>query len=69
MSLKDRLQRGVQTLERLDRKRKTSDQPDFGLAQECLIIARELRELEQDILRDPGPLKPYLGRLLRWKRY
>jgi hypothetical protein len=68
MSLKERLRRGVQVLEELDRKRQ-SREPDFGLAHECLIIARELRELEQDIVRDPGPLKPHLGRLLRWKRF
>jgi hypothetical protein len=68
MSIKERLRRGAAALERLDRKRRVAG-TDFGIAEECLIVARELRELEQDILRNPGPLKPHLGRLLRWKRF
>lgn len=64
-SVKDRLEQGVSILEGLERKRRATNTPLFGYDIECLIIAQELRELENDIFRDPGPLEPYLVRARR----
>lgn len=63
--VKERLTQGVLALEALDRKRLELDSPMFGYDVECLIIAQEIRELEQDIEADPGGLEPYLVRVRR----
>lgn len=59
---KDRLTQAVQFLEELDKRRQESNLPLLGYHIESLFIARELRELEEDVLRDPGALGPYLVR-------
>ena len=68
MKLKKRLEEGVRFLEELDRMRLETGAPLAGFDQECLIIAQELRELEEDILRDPGPLAALLNPLRRRSR-
>lgn len=65
-SLRDRLQRGVSVLARLSRARRVTGIPLLGFDQECLIVARELRELEEDIRRDPGALRRFLSSA-RWR--
>jgi len=59
---RDRLQRGVATLESLARRRKETKSPLFGYDTERAIIDRELRELEADIAAHPGALEAFLAR-------
>jgi hypothetical protein len=61
-SIKERLERGVSILEGLERKRRKTNLPLFGCDVECLIVTQELREIENDIFRDPGPLERWLVR-------
>ena len=60
--IKERLAQGVAILDGLERKRRKTNMPLFGYDIECLIVAQELRELENDIFRDPGPLERFLVR-------
>jgi hypothetical protein len=53
-SIAERLQRGVMVLAGLDQKRIETGDPHFGYDVEQSIIGTELRDLEQDILSDPG---------------
>ncbi len=52
-------------LQRLDKRRLDTKSPKLGYNAEHLIIARELSELENDILQDPGALEAHLVRLRR----
>jgi len=58
--LKARLEQGVSILEKLDRKRQEANLPEYDYDLECLIIAQEMLDLEEDIQLDPGPLEPHL---------
>ena len=64
-SLKERLEQSVANLETLERKRTEMRTPALGHDAEWTMIERELRELEQDILSDPGPLEKFLVRINR----
>ena len=44
----------------LERSRQTSDDPNLGSNIERMIIDRELSELEEEIIGNPGPLAPQL---------
>ncbi len=59
---KQRLEKGVAVLARLEKKRLDTRTPQLGYDTEFLIIARELEQLEHDILRDPGALESHLLR-------
>ena len=63
--IKERLEKGAHVLQRLERRRQDTNIPQLGYNAEYLIIAWELRELEADILQDPGALESHLVRLPR----
>jgi hypothetical protein len=58
--LRERLARGVEILAALDEVRRQLDLPNWGQDTEYAIIVAELWDLEEDILRDPGALEPYV---------
>ena len=62
---KERLERGFAILQLLERRRLDTRTPLLGYNAEHLIIARELSELEADILREPGALESQLVRVRR----
>jgi hypothetical protein len=53
-SIMERLQRGVTVLSELQQKRIASGDPQLGYDVEQSIIETELRDLELDIVCDPG---------------
>ncbi|MCS7025676.1 MAG: hypothetical protein NZV14_12820 [Bryobacteraceae bacterium] len=61
-SIKERLEQGVLILEILDGRRDKTSTPTLGRDMEWSLIERELRELEEDILADPGALEKFLVR-------
>ncbi|MBZ5727273.1 MAG: hypothetical protein LAP87_20025 [Acidobacteriia bacterium] len=61
--VRQRLEEGVAVLARLEQRRRDTGTPRLGFGTEFLIIARELEQLEHDILNDPGALEPQLHRL------
>ena len=65
METKERLERGNALLLNLDRRRLETRSPQLGYNAEYLVIAAELRQLEADILRDPGALAAQLVRVDR----
>lgn len=64
-NIRERLKRGAAILEQLDKKRAETRTPALGYDTEFLVIYRELRELESDIVADPGALE---GQLVRVRR-
>ena len=64
-NIAERLQRGVAILEELEQKRRETNAPRWGHDTEYAIIAVELRDLEEDILSDPGALEIELVRVRR----
>ena len=64
-NIAERLQRGVAILEELEQKRREINAPRWGYDTEYAIIAVELRDLEEDILSDPGALEIELVRVRR----
>jgi hypothetical protein len=62
--LKTRLAEGAELLDSLDAVRGRN--PAHGIARQ--IVARELRELERDILADPGALAPFVTTLRQRRR-
>ena len=61
----ERLEKGFGVLQRLERRRLDTRTPELGRNAEYLIIATELRQLEVDILHDPGALESQLVRVRR----
>ena len=59
--IRERLAKGVAILAQLEQRRRDTRSRLWGHETEYLIIARELRQLESDILRDPGPLASSMG--------
>lgn len=62
-TIQERLAQSVTNLETLERKRAEMRTPTLGQNAEWSIIERELRDLEQDILDDPGALEKFLVRI------
>ena len=62
---KNRLADGAALLDSLEAIRGRQN-PAYGVARQ--IVARELRELERDILADPGALAPLLVPVRRRRR-
>ena len=58
-----RLHQGVSDLNKLDRRREETRSPRLGYDTEREIVDRELRELERDIMADPGALESLFVRL------
>lgn len=61
--LQMRLAEAASTLDKIEETRTESHNPSFGENTERLLIARELAELERNILDDPGDLERFLVRL------
>ena len=57
ISAKDRLAFGAATLAVIDQRREQTQDVGLGAGSERFIINRELRELEEDVLLDPGARK------------
>jgi hypothetical protein len=49
-NVRERLEQGVAILNRLDQRRRETRSPLWGYNTEYLVIARELRQLEADLL-------------------
>jgi hypothetical protein len=65
MEIKERLYKEMEILQKLDSRREEELAPWLGESIEREILNRELRELEVDILADPGALESQLVRLKR----
>ena len=61
--IKERLEKGMAALLELEQKRLDTCSPRLGYDTEFEIITRELCELEEEILREPGALAPQLVRV------
>ena len=59
---KDRIKLGEDLLALIDRRRAETGDPLLGSAVEKVLIDSHLRELEADILEDPGAFEPWLVR-------
>jgi hypothetical protein len=65
-SIVRRLKNAAAILQTLDYRRATTHDPHLGSNIERLLVGRELRDLEQEILHNPGPLAPFVkSRVLR----
>ncbi len=64
-SAKERLERGVIMLETIERKRADMRTPTLGADAEWSLIELELREIEAEILENPGALERFLVRIRR----
>ena len=53
---KQRLVKAVSLIALLDNRRNNSNNPHLGSNIERMLIDRELKELENEIIRNPGPL-------------
>ncbi len=58
----DRLKVSASVLATIDQRREQMQDPNLGAGVERYIIRRELRELEREILVNPGPLQTLLVR-------
>ena len=67
MELRERLLKEMEILQKLDSRREREFTPSLGESIEREILNRELRELEADILADPGALESQLVRVKRHK--
>ena len=67
MDIRERLHKEMEILERLESRRDAEHAPGVGESIERQILNRELRELEADILADPGALESQLVRVKRRK--
>ncbi len=61
--LKHRLQRGARLITLLDLRRELAGDGNLGSNIERMIIDRELRDLADQIRKEPGPLAPHLARV------
>jgi hypothetical protein len=57
-----RIKTAVELLASIEIKRAQANDPNLGAAMEHAVIAGHLRELEADILNDPGAMEPWLVR-------
>jgi hypothetical protein len=67
METRERLVKEMEILLKLDSRREEELTPWLGESIEREILNRELRELELDILADPGALESQLVRVRRRK--
>lgn len=56
-----RLRQIASVIDEIDRRRVETGDPSFGARMEQFLIALALRDLEVDILADPGALQPQLS--------
>lgn len=64
-STTERLRQSAMMLETLERKRVEMRTPALGAETEWSLIERELREIEAEILENPGALERFLVRIRR----
>ena len=64
----DRLIKGAAVLQRLEKMRLETGTPRWGYDTEYEVVNKELSELEDDILRDPGGLERQLVRVRRSRK-
>ena len=64
----DRLSKGAAVLQRLEKMRLETGTPRWGYDTEYEIVHKELVELEDEILRNPGVLERQLVRVRRNRR-
>jgi hypothetical protein len=57
-----RLKNALGKLEEILRRRDETQNPRFGRDTEWLIVDRELRDLEREIMNDPGALEGMFAR-------
>lgn len=62
MNTHDRLERAVQALEVIDRRRCETGDTRLGRGIEHFIVRREIEDLEREILDNPGALEIFLVR-------
>jgi hypothetical protein len=63
MMTRDRLEQSARVLEQIDRRRDEAGDPTVASGLVHLLLKLEFRELEADILADPGALESQLVRL------
>lgn len=61
----DRMQLHAFVLDLIDRKREQTGDPNVASGIEHAILTEALRDLEEDLVADPGALEPSLVRLRR----
>jgi hypothetical protein len=64
----DRIQLHASILDLIDRKRSQTGDQHLGSGIEQNILTEALRELEEDVLADPGAFEPMLVRLRQPRR-
>lgn len=62
MDIAERMKFSEQVLTLIDRKREESGDPNLGAAIERELLDKHIREIEADILEDPGALEKFLIR-------
>jgi hypothetical protein len=62
MNTQERLDRAVKALDVIDRRRGETGDVRLGRGIEHFIVRREIQELENEILADPGALEIFLVR-------
>ena len=67
MDIKERLNKEMEIMGKLESRREQELMPRLGASIEREILSRELAELEADILADPGALESQLVRVKRRK--
>ncbi len=63
MIIRDRLEQSARVLEQIDRRRQEAGDPTVASGLVRFLLELEFRELEDDILADPGALESQLVRL------
>ncbi len=66
-STTDRLKLYEAILDLIEKKRAETADPSLAEAVESVILASQIRDLEQDILETPGALEPWLLPRRRWE--
>jgi len=67
-NIRKRLQDAAARLEQIERRRLESKNPDYGRETEWRLVDFELRDLERDIVANPGALESQLVRVRPAKR-
>ena len=62
ITTKERLERGARVMAVIERRRTETGDPRLGAGIERFILTRELNELTEEILMDPGAMERLLVR-------
>lgn len=66
-SMADRLELCEAVLALIEKKRKATNDPSLGQSLEEFVLDSQVRELEQEILENPGAFEPWLVRRRRFE--